>query len=165
MAFERLFDNPLYGNHSPLVLGWTDDQLEPLVDRLAPLLPDNLTDQMQLATASIARSIVAEKKLTDRAVRYARRRDAYRVPQRYRCGDPRYSWHYITRSIDTLEQIGLINQVPGLRRPRRTGRIGFSQRRYHQPWGDTTGSGGGLWFHAAEESNHNGMGAVQTRGS
>ena len=125
MAFERLFDNPLYGNHSPLVLGWTDDQLKPLVDRLAPFLPDNLTDQMQLAIASCARSIVAEKKLTDRAVHYARRKDAYRVPQRYRCGDPRYSWHYITRSIDTLEQIGLINQVPGLRRPRRTGRIGF----------------------------------------
>ena len=62
-----------------------------------------------------------EQKLTDRAVHYARRKDAYRVPQRYRCGDPRYSWHYITRSIDTLEQIGLINQVPGLRRPRRTG--------------------------------------------
>jgi hypothetical protein len=125
MAFQCLFDNPLYGNHSPLVLGWTDDQLEPLVDRLAPLLPDNLTDQMQLAIASCARSIVAEKKLTDRTVHYARRKDAYRVPQRYRYGDPRYSWHYITRSIDTLEQIGLINQVPGLRRPRRTGRIGF----------------------------------------
>ena len=62
-----------------------------------------------------------EQKLTDRAVHYARRKDAYRVPQRYRCGDPRYSWHYITRSLDTLEQIGLINQVPGLRRPRRTG--------------------------------------------
>ena len=121
MAFQRLFDNPLYGNHSPLVLGWTDDQLEPLVDRLAPFLPDNLTDQMQLAIASCARSIVAEKKLTDRAVHYARRKDAYRVPQRYRCGDPRYSWHYITRSIDTLEQIGLINQVPGLCRPRHTG--------------------------------------------
>jgi hypothetical protein len=125
MAFQRLFDNPLYGNQSPLVLGWTDDQLGPLVDLLAPLLPDNLTDQMQLAIASCARSIVAEKKLTDRAVHYARRRDAYRVPQRYRCGDPRYSWHYITRSIDTLAQIGLINQVPGLRRPRRTGRTGF----------------------------------------
>jgi hypothetical protein len=125
MAFQRMFDIPLYGNHSPLVLGWTDDQLEPLVDLLAPLLPDNLTDQMQLAIASCARSIVAEKKLTDRAVHYARRRDAYRVPQRYRCGDPRYSWHYITRSIDTLAQIGLINQVPGLRRPRRTGRTGF----------------------------------------
>lgn len=64
---------------------------------------------------------IVEQKLTDRAVHYARRKDAYRAPQRYRCGDPRYSWHYITRSIDTLEQIGLINQVPGLRRPRRTG--------------------------------------------
>src|SRR6478735_1580605 len=121
MEFQLLFDNPLYGNHSPLVLGWSDDQLEPLVDRLTALLPDNLTDQMQLAIASCVRSIVAEKKLTDRAVHYARRRDAYRVPHRYRCGDPRYSWHYITRSIDTLEQIGLINQVPGLCRPRHTG--------------------------------------------
>ena len=61
MAFQLLFDNPLYGNHSPLVLAWTDDQLEPLVDRLAPFLPDNLTDQMQLAIASCARSIVSRR--------------------------------------------------------------------------------------------------------
>jgi hypothetical protein len=70
MGFPRLLDDPLYGNHSPPVMGWSDDQLQPLVDRLAPLLPHELTDQMQFAIASIARSIVAEKKITGRAVVY-----------------------------------------------------------------------------------------------
>ena len=47
-------------DHAPLVLRWSDDQLAVIAECLAPLLPDNLTDQMQLAIASIARSIVAE---------------------------------------------------------------------------------------------------------
>jgi hypothetical protein len=121
MAFQRLFDNPLYGNHSPLVMGWTDGQLWPIVDQLAALLPRGLSDGMQLAIASCARSIVVEEKLTGRPVHYARGKEAYRLPGRYRCGDPRYSWYYITRSMDTLEQIGLINQVRGKWCPGRTG--------------------------------------------
>jgi hypothetical protein len=66
MAFQGLFDNPLFGDHCPLVLRWSDDQLKPLVERLAPLLPNKLTDDMQLAIASIARSIVTEEKLSGR---------------------------------------------------------------------------------------------------
>ena len=80
MGFPRLLDNPLYGNHGPLIMGWSDDQLKPLVDRLAPLLPDKLTDQMRLAIASIARSIVAEKKLTGWPVHYARAKEPYGTP-------------------------------------------------------------------------------------
>jgi hypothetical protein len=45
-----------------LVLRWSNEQVEPLVDELAPLLPDNLTHQMLLAAAGIARSVVTEKK-------------------------------------------------------------------------------------------------------
>ena len=41
-TFRCLFDNPVFGDHSPLVLGWAEDQLWPIVDRLAPFLPDNL---------------------------------------------------------------------------------------------------------------------------
>jgi hypothetical protein len=114
MAFQRLFDNPLYGNHSPLVLGWSDDQLWQVVDRLAPLLPDKLTDQMQFAIASIARSIVTEEKITGVGVHYARKKDRYRRPQRYRDGDPRFSWYYVTGAMDHLLGAGLIEHAVGV---------------------------------------------------
>jgi hypothetical protein len=114
VSFARFFDNPLFGQHFPLVLGWSDDQLWPIVDQLAGLLPLGLTDEMQLAIASCARSIAAERKLTGCGVRYARAKEAYRVPQRYRRGDPRYTCHYITRSMNILKQIGLIDQALGI---------------------------------------------------
>jgi hypothetical protein len=55
MAFQKL---PLWENHTPLVLMWHVDQLRPFVDLLTPWLPGCLTDRMQLAIASAARSIV-----------------------------------------------------------------------------------------------------------
>ena len=82
VEFQRIFDNPVFGDHSPLVLGWTDDQLRPVVERLDPWLPDGLTDKWKLAIASCALSVVAEKKLTGRGVHYARRRGL----TRYRSG-------------------------------------------------------------------------------
>jgi hypothetical protein len=121
MAFQLLFDNPVFGDHCPLVLGWSDDQLKPVVNRLASLLPDNLTDQMQLAIASIARSIVAEEKITGLGVHYARKRDRYGQPQRYRDGDPRFSWYYVTRAMDHLMGAGLIEHALGVWFPRARG--------------------------------------------
>ena len=53
-TFRCVFDNPVFGDHSPLVLGWGEDQLWPIVDRLAPLLPDNLTVAMRLAIAAVS---------------------------------------------------------------------------------------------------------------
>lgn len=114
MRFKFFFDNPLFGHHSPLVLGWCDDQLWPIVDQLAELLPPSLTEGMQLAIASCARSIAAEKKLTGRPVHFPRGKEAYRVPPRYQRRGPRYSWHYITHSMDILENTGLIEQVLGM---------------------------------------------------
>jgi hypothetical protein len=113
MAFQGLFDNPLFGDHCPLVLRWSDDQLKPLVDRLSPLLPNNLTDDMQLAIASIARSIVAEHAISGRPVHYPRGKDRYRKPKRYRDGDPRLTWYYLTKGMDTLHAAGLIEHVVG----------------------------------------------------
>jgi hypothetical protein len=113
MAFQKLFDNPLWGDHCPLVLRWRDDQLKPLVDRLAPLMPDSLSDQMQLAVASVARSIVTEKTITGHGVHYARAKDPYRRPKRYRDGDPRFTWHYVTGAMDALRHAGLIEHVVG----------------------------------------------------
>ncbi len=112
MAFKKLFDNPLFKNRAPLVLRWSDDQLKPLVDRLAPLMP-GLSDQMQLAVASVARSLVVEKTITGRGVHYARAKDPYRRPKRYRDGDPRFTWHYVTGAMDALWRAGLIEHVVG----------------------------------------------------
>jgi hypothetical protein len=112
MAFRKLFDNPLFKNRAPLILRWGDDQLKPLVDRLSPLMP-GLSDQMQLAVASVARSIVTEKTITGRGVHYARAKDPYRRPKRYRDGDPRFTWYYVTGAMDALRRAGLIEHVVG----------------------------------------------------
>lgn len=113
MAFEKLFDNPLYGDHAPLVLRWADCQLTAVVERLAPMLPDNLSDDMRLAVASIVRSIVAEHAISGRRVHYPRGKDRYRLPKRYRDGDPRLTWYYLTKGMDTLHAAGLIEHVVG----------------------------------------------------
>lgn len=114
MGFRNIFDTPLFGDHSPLVLGWSDDQLWPVVDRLADVLPPNLTEGMQLAIASCALSIAVEKQLTGRWVHFPRAKEAYRVPTRYRRCGPRYTWHYITHAMDILQNTGLIEQVQGM---------------------------------------------------
>src|SRR6476646_4409188 len=98
VGFERIFGNPVLGHHAPLVLGWSDEQLKPVVERLDPLVPEGLTDKWRLAVAACASSVVAEKKLTDGGVHYARRREAYRIPKRYRCGDPRFTYHCVIGS-------------------------------------------------------------------
>jgi hypothetical protein len=113
-TFRCLFDNPVFGDHSPLVLGWGEDQLWPIVDRLVPWLPDNLTVGMKLAIAGVARSIVTKEKITGTGVHFARGKDAYGIPKRYRDGDPRNTWHYTTRAMDTLASVGLIEQAPGV---------------------------------------------------
>src|SRR5258708_31591918 len=107
MAFEKLFDNPLDGGRAPVVLRWSDDQLAAIAECLAPLLPDNLSDQMILAIACIARSIVAEHAISGRRVHYPRGKDRYRLPKRYRDGDPRLTWYYLTKGMDTLHAAGL----------------------------------------------------------
>ncbi len=112
-TYRCVFDNPVFGDHSPLVLGWAEEQLWPIVDRLAPVLPDNLTVAMRLAIAGVARSIVTEKKITGNGVHFARGKDAYSIPKRYRDGDPRNTWHYINRAMDALHSLGLVEQAPG----------------------------------------------------
>ena len=114
-TFRCLFDNPAIGDHSPLVLGWGEEQLGPIVDRLAPCLPDDLTVEMKLAIAGIARSIVTEEKITGNGVHFARGKEPYRMPKRYRDGDPHNTWHYTTRAMDTLASLGLIHQALGVR--------------------------------------------------
>jgi hypothetical protein len=113
VEFQRIFDNPVFGRHSPLVLGWSDDQLRPVVERLDPSLPEGLTDKWKLAIAACASSVVVENKIAGGGVHYARGKEAYRIPKRYRCGDPRFTWHFITGSMDHLRRTGLSTHTPG----------------------------------------------------
>jgi hypothetical protein len=47
-------------------------------------------------------------------VHYARAKDSYRTPKRYRDGDPLFSWYYVTRAMDTLRRSGLIDHTDGI---------------------------------------------------
>ena len=83
------------GPHPALVLGWRDDQLAPVVEVLAPLLPcwlpnkpdKVITPAMERAIASCARSLVVEGRLSGSWLRYSRHKDDYRTPKRYRRDD------------------------------------------------------------------------------
>lgn len=114
MRTENIFADPLWGNHGPLVLRWDDDQLKPIVAGLGPLLPTTLTDEMRYAVAGVARSIVVENMMTGRGVHYARAKDPYSPPKRYRDGDPRFTWYYVTNAVDILRDVGLIEHEFGL---------------------------------------------------
>jgi hypothetical protein len=105
---------PVMGHHEPLTLRWSLDQLKPIADRLAPSIPDNPTEKMMLATASVARSLVAEKKRTGKGVHYARAKDAYRAPMRYRDGDELFTWYFVNRAIKVLGESGLAESRPGI---------------------------------------------------
>ena len=111
----EIFSSPVWGDrHNPLALGWSEAQLLPVVERLQPCLPDGLTPNTILAAAACARSLVVEKTLTGKPLRYSRGKEVYRVPKRYRCGDPLFTWQYVTRAMDVLHQAGLIEHDMGV---------------------------------------------------
>jgi hypothetical protein len=111
MAFN--FENFVFGEHTPLVLRWSDDQLREIAERLAPFLPDSVTEDMQFAVASIARSIVVDQRITGQGVHYSRKKNVYSRPERYRNGDPRFTWFYMTKGMDYLHSAGLIKHALG----------------------------------------------------
>jgi len=122
VAFQYLRDDPLYWDHSPLVLRWDNDQIEQLVDVLLPHLVGETTDEMRLAIAAVARSIVTEHTITGAGVHYARAKAPYSRPKRYRDGDPRFSWWFVTKAMDALKGAGLIDHTVGRLYPHHTGR-------------------------------------------
>lgn len=114
------------GPHPALVLGWSDDQLDPVVKLLDPLLPRYLpnkpekviTQDMKRAIASCVRSLVVEAHLTGSWVRYSRHKDDYgSIPKRYRLGGRYHSWHFVTNAMDVLKETGLINHQDGYWEP------------------------------------------------
>ncbi|MGW4019117.1 hypothetical protein ACWECW_22715 [Rhodococcus ruber] len=107
-AANGLLGNPLFRRHSPLVLGWSDEQLSTIAEKLRPRLPGEPTDRMVLAAAAVARSIVLEEKVTGRGVHYARGKPFYGIPVRYRADDPHFTWYFVTGAMDLLASAGLI---------------------------------------------------------
>ncbi len=109
------------GKHPGLVLGWSDDQLTPVIELLDPFLPCCLpgkpdkviTTEMKCAIAACARSLVVEARLSGRPVRYSRSNPHYLRPKRYLRGDRYYSYSFVTRAIDTLLQAGLVDHERG----------------------------------------------------
>lgn len=123
--FDYLNSEVWKGPHPALALGWRDDQLDPVVALLDPLLPGCLpnkpekviTPAMRRAIAACARSLVVEALTSDSWVRYSRHKDDYRIPKRYRRGDRYYSWHFVTNAMDVLKQTGLIGHEDGYWEP------------------------------------------------
>ncbi len=119
--FDYLNSEVWKGPHPALVLGWSDDQLAPVVELLDPLLPACLpnkpgkviTPGMKRAVASCARSLVETFLLTDKAVRYSRDRNHYGGGTRYRRGDRYYSYHYVTGAMGVLDHLGLVGHDLG----------------------------------------------------
>ena len=113
------------GPHPPLVLGWRDDQLAPVVKLLDPLLPrclpskpeKTITSNVKCVIAACARSLVVEALTTGSWVRYTRRKDDYRILKRYRRDDRFYSWYFVTNAIDVLKETGLIDHQDGYWEP------------------------------------------------
>jgi hypothetical protein len=117
-----IFDSEVFrGPHPPLVLGWRDDQLAPVVELLNPFLPSHLPDKpekgitpaMKRAIAACACSITLSCWLTGQPVRYSRNRNHYGGATRYWQGDCFYTWHFVTNAVDVLHQTGLIGHALG----------------------------------------------------
>lgn len=99
------------GEHRPLMMGWTEEQLHASVAALRPWLTattKNMSGRMEVAVASVARDIVVDDLLGGRGVRYYRAKSPYSLPGRYRSKDPLFTWHFVTRAIDALCAAGLI---------------------------------------------------------
>lgn len=101
------------GRHNPLRVDWRDDQLAPIAERLRSKMPDAPKRKGLFAAAAVTRSLVREAKLTGRPLRYARAKEHYRVPPRYRSGGPHYSYRLVTQSVDALARVGLVISETG----------------------------------------------------
>ncbi|GAA2553817.1 hypothetical protein GCM10010409_31170 [Mycolicibacterium diernhoferi] len=65
---------------------------------------------MPWSIASVARSLLVVYKLTGNGVRYSRRKNFY-PPKRY--ADQYYSYHYVTKAVDQLADLGLAKAFTG----------------------------------------------------
>lgn len=113
--FADLYPAPLWGQvHTPLRLGWSQEQLQPIIDILAPYIPETVTPKTLQAVAACARSVVREYIRTQKLTRYSRAKNFYAVNVRYRGGDPLHSWYYTVTAMDLLHNAGLIHHHMGV---------------------------------------------------
>jgi hypothetical protein len=112
-------DRPIWHDHSPLVLGWSDPQLADIATVLKPVL-GRVTQGVLLTAASIARTLVTEHLTTGRGIYYSRSHDFYE-PSRYR-DDPRLSYYLVRGAVDALRKAGLVDHAMGIWIPRSKGR-------------------------------------------
>lgn len=113
-TFAEMFPAPLWGEkHTPLVHGWAEKQLNPVVARLRPHLPRQMTPTTRRAIASCALSIMTEYVRSESKTRYSRAKNHYAVDRRYRSASPYDSWFYTTTAMDMLQAAGLIQHEMG----------------------------------------------------
>lgn len=120
--FPNLLASPVFEqDHEHLALSARGDQIEEVARVLDKLLPAAPEDH-RLARAAVARSLVAAHKRGHRT-RYSRAKAWYDGrPDRYKSAPGLESYWQITRSTDTLERHGLLDQVRGYRRLNGSGR-------------------------------------------
>lgn len=104
----------------PLVFRWGHSQVGPVLERIAPLLTDDmlpqrthLADKHRLAAASMCISVMHEFRATGLGVRYSTDNNYYSRPQRYRDGDDLFTRTYVLEAVRNLEDLGLVATHPG----------------------------------------------------
>ena len=108
-----LFDKLVFSETVPLVLGWSEDQLDPVVEILAPYLL-GLRRKAFRAAASISRSLVVSQSLFGQGVHYSRVANDYGIPERYRFQGPYWSYRPVVSGMDALHEAGLVRHETGI---------------------------------------------------
>lgn len=108
-----LFDKLIFSQTIPLELGWSEGQLDPVVEVLAPNLP-GLRRKALWAAASISRSLVVAQDLFGKGVHYSRSANDYSIPERYRFQGPYWSYRPVVNGMYALHGAGLVRHDTGI---------------------------------------------------
>src|SRR5699024_11356105 len=108
-----LFDRLIFSQTIPLVLGWSEGQLDPVVEVLAPNLP-GLRGKALRSAASISRSLVEAYDLFGQGVHYSRAANDYSIPERYRFQGPYWSYRPVVNGMYALHGAGLVRHDTGI---------------------------------------------------
>jgi hypothetical protein len=112
-------DRPIWQEHSPLRLGWSDGRLRDIDTAIESVL-GYVSQDVRLTAASIALSLVTEYLTTGRGIYYSRSHDFYQ-PSRYR-DDPRLTYFFVINAADALRRARLVDHDMGFWIPGNKGR-------------------------------------------
>ncbi|GLB64923.1 hypothetical protein NCCP2495_28030 [Dietzia sp. NCCP-2495] len=107
-----LFDHPLYKPTPELLLGWSDDQIEPVVEALRQAATFK-NEEIRRSAASISRSLFCAHFVSGNGVHYPRGRGAYSVPTRYRSEGKYRTYYYVINAMAGLDEAGLARLYTG----------------------------------------------------